>query len=466
MREPDLATRAAAAPQPSEFQFRGYGTDENTGLVELYYAYDNGLTFTEKIAFGRPLPSPSAAPGRAFHACLRSLSIAAGVSYYKAFMPSRICLGNTDLSKSERRFFQDLYVGGLGEFGYRNNIDVAKRVDFLSANPSTPAPGESATPIGARGECELPRKSAVLIGGGKDSLASVEILRAGREPMALFAVNPKKPILDCIRASGLLAVTVDRALDPRLFELNARGALNGHVPITAILTFIALAGAFVFGYDTVVLSNERSANEGNVVVAGTVINHQYSKSLAFESALRDHIAASLSADLDYVSLLRPLSELHITQLMARFDRYDEVFTSCNKSFRIRPSEAPPRWCLNCPKCRFTFLALANAVPRGRLDRIFGANMLDDGTQVGGYEELVGLSGHKPWECVGEIGESATALLRLAARPEWSGSAVISSLAPRLRQVLPDPDEVWKRYMTPSAEHFLPDRYARLLHAYL
>ena len=47
-----------------------------------------------------------------------------------------------------------------------------------------------------------------------------------------------------------------RTLDPALFELNDNGAMNGHVPITGILSFIMACGSILYGYDSVIMSNE------------------------------------------------------------------------------------------------------------------------------------------------------------------------------------------------------------------
>jgi hypothetical protein len=350
-------------------------------------------------------------------------------------------------------------VDGLGEFGVRNYVDVAGRVDFLNAPCAKGEPRAAAN-------APLPRRSAVLVGGGKDSLVSVEILRAGREPMALFAVNPKKPILDCAQASDLPFVKVARYLDPQLFELNAKGALNGHVPITAIVSFIALAASFVEGFDAVILSNERSADQGNVTSGGRWVNHQYSKTTGAEHDIALMIARHVHESLAYFSLLRPLSEAHIATLMARSTRYDGAFTSCNRSFQINPKAPPARWCGDCPKCRFSFLVLASPMGRERIECVFGKNMLDDATQQTGYEELVGVSGHKPWECVGELAESGAALLRLSHDPQWRDTAIVRALAPRLRTLMPQPDSVWRDLMTPSPDHRLPAHFAAMLEAYL
>lgn len=444
---------------PDTFSFKGFEIDEPAREARLRYALGDRYAFTERIVFDRDLPARASALRAPFEAAIETLWLAAGVSYYKIAVPRVIRVEGAALAQDQRIFLQNLYVDGLGEFGVRNGVNVAERVNFLDA---ACAPGEPRQASSA----PLPRRSAVLVGGGKDSLVSVEMLRAGGEPMTLFAVNPKKPILECAAASGLPFAQVRRTLDPLLFELNEKGALNGHVPITAIVSFIAVAAAFVEGYDTVVLSNERSADQGNLVVDGREINHQYSKTTGAERDIAAQIAAHVHTSLNYFSLLRPLSEAHIAQLMARVDRYDHAFTSCNRSFQINPRSEPKRWCGDCPKCRFSFLVLAGAMGRPRIEAIFGKNMLDDAAQLAGYEELVGLSGHKPWECVGEIAECGAAMLRLAEHDGWRDCAVIAALAPRLRALMPDPDAVWRDLLTPSPDHRLPERYERLLHDFV
>jgi hypothetical protein len=259
---------------------------------------------------------------------------------------------------------------------------------------------------------------------------------------------------------------VERHLDPQLFALNEAGALNGHVPITAIVTFIAIAAAFVHGFDAVILSNERSANQGNLLRDGREINHQFSKTAGMERAMADYVARYIHTRLACFSLLRPLSEAHIASLMSRTSLYDGAFTSCNRAFQLRPKAPPARWCRDCPKCRFTFLMLATAMERPRVEKNFGGNMLEDESQREGFQELMGLSGHKPWECVGELAESGAALLLLAERDAWRDTSIVRDLAPRLSVLMPDPHEVWAELMTPSHEHALPRRYEEMLNAFL
>ena len=444
-----------------DFNILGFDTDNSTGVVRLRYGYEKGGSFCETLSFGAPLPGDDSPFRHAFEEALAALLVLSGVSYYKAFAPDTVVVHHARTTPDRLPFFKKLYVEGLGEFAYRNNIDIAGRLNFARAPLAA-----AATSTGARPHPALPRRSAVLIGGGKDSLVSVEALRAASEPMTLFAVNPKRPMTECAEASGLPLISVSRQLDSGLFELNKAGALNGHVPITAIVSFIAIAASFVHGFDAVVLSNERSADEGTVERDGVSINHQFSKSSGAEADIADYVKTRISADLAYFSLLRPLSEAHIARLFARVDRYDHVFTSCNRAFQLLAKTEPARWCLDCPKCRFTFLMLATAMPAARLRSIFGADLLDDARQSRGYEELSGLAGHKPWECVGEIAESSAALLMLARDPAWADSAVVRSLAPRLAPHAAELDRVWTRLMTPSADHFLSPRFESALHDYI
>lgn len=422
----------------------------------MYYAFDGGARFCETLEFGARLPGPASPLRAGFVAALDALHLAAGISYYKAFLPPRMTIAGWTPDRYAGNFFHTLYREGLGEFSARNRVKVWDRIDFPCADEETP-PAEASP---------LPRRSAVLLGGGKDSLVCLEILRAGGEPLTLFAVNPRQPMRECAAAAGLPLAAVTRKLDDKLFALNKAGALNGHVPATAIVSLIALAAAFVHGWDTVVLSCERSAEEGNLVYDGHTVNHQYSKTLAFERLLGDYVTARICPSLSYFSLLRPLSEFHIAKLMAREGRYDAAFTSCNRAFVIRPEKSPERWCCDCPKCRFSFLILAGAMGRSRMARIFGRNLLDDPAQLSGYRELVGLDGHKPWECVGEIAESATALLALAEDEAWRNCAIVSSLAPALRAKLPDWRRLETALMTSAEAHRLPSRYESMLHAYL
>ena len=149
-----------------------------------------------------------------------------------------------------------------------------------------------------------------------------------------------------------------RTLDPGLAALNRAGALNGHVPITAIVSCVALLTAALNGFDAVAMANERSASAGNLHWDGVEVNHQFSKGLRAERLLAAAAAEAAGDTPRLFSILRPASELAIARAFARMERYHGAFTSCNAIFRIDPALRAASWCCDCPKCRFVFLALA------------------------------------------------------------------------------------------------------------
>jgi hypothetical protein len=230
---------------------------------------------------------------------------------------------------------------------------------------------------------------------------------------------------------------------------------------------IGALAALLFSYDRIVLSNERSASEGNAQHDGREVNHQYSKSLDFEVRIAAVLAAATGGALGYFSLLRPLSEAAIARLFARETRFDHVFSSCNRNFRYNGHDGP-LWCGECPKCHFVFLILAPVMDKDRLIGIFGKNLLAESKNEHSFRELTGLAGQKPWECVGEIEEAAACLHQLTQRPEWENEPIVSKLRPELLAQYGSArlESALEELMTPSAQHHLPPELARkvLAHA--
>jgi hypothetical protein len=321
----------------------------------------------------------------------------------------------------------DLYLHGLGEFAYHNRLDLRDRIHFPvgAAEAAMPFSSSERGIAAAAPALGLPRRSLVPIGGGKDSLVSVEILRGANDPATAVWIGNSSLIADCAARTGLPMLNIRREISPLLFDYNRLGAWNGHVPVTAINSAILVVAAILYGFDAIVFSNERSASSATLEYDGQEVNHQWSKGWAFETAFDDLIRARIAADLHYYSLLRPLSELAVAARFARERRYDEVFSSCNRNFRLRGPKPADRWCGQCPKCHFVFLALAPFMPKPRLLAVFGRNLLDDASQIAGFDALLEFRDHKPFECVGEGLESRAAMAALAARPEWREDAVVA-----------------------------------------
>ncbi|TCV94027.1 hypothetical protein EC912_104224 [Luteibacter rhizovicinus] len=436
----------------ASFRFVRHGFAD--GVAELVYAFDDGPELIERVTFPGAPTVPAERAG-AFEAALRLLHLVAGVSYYKAGIPERIVVEGWTPDEDTATLLDSLYLHGLAEFAYRNRLDLRGRVRF-------PTGGTRPARAGAIG---LPQRSLVPIGGGKDSVVAVEAIKSiGAEATAVWVGNSPL-IATCAERTGLTTLNIARELAPGLFELNRMGAWNGHIPVTAVNSAILVLAAILYGYDSIVFANERSASVATLEYEGQEVNHQWSKGFGFEKSLHDYLHGHVASDLDYCSLLRPYSELAVTSAFARLGApYFEVFSSCNRNFRILGPKPADRWCGQCPKCHFVFLALAPFMPKQRLLSIFGRNLLDDESQVAGFDALLEFQDHKPFECVGEGAEARAAMHALSQRPDWREDALIVRFR---REILPQLDvaelalEPW---LEPGASHLVPQRLSGALDA--
>lgn len=426
--------------------------DLSRGEVELDYLLSGGsaepIRFTERLVFpvsGQQVDGPRL---EAVQAVLRLLHAVAGVSYFKVAAPPTVDLGHARFTAAELAYVEAVYRHGLREFAYQNDLPSVLHTRFQTAAPETVLDVDTSWYTDAR--------PLVACGGGKDSIVSMEaMIRSGRQPVC-FGVNPNSIIEDVVRTSGLPLLKASRKLDRRLFELNRLGVYNGHVPVTAVNSLIAVASAILNGLGPVVMSNESSASSPNLYWHGEPVNHQWSKSAEAEQALQEALHSRLGVSGLYFSLLRHLNEMQIARLFCSTSAYDDVMTSCNNAYTIdRPSSE--RWCGNCPKCRFVFLALAPHASVERLVNIFGANLLADESQLAGYRALLGIGSHKPFECVGEIEESLAAVVALGRLAQWQAATVVRQLLVDIQQqdaALPS----WPDVLDRQAESYAPESF--------
>jgi len=431
--------------QVSCFRFVRCGFDAASGVASLVYAFDQGPELVETVTIpGAPFALEGARAAAAQQA-LRLLHLFAGVSYYKAAVPAKVVIDDYAIDADTAALVEDLYLHGLGEFAYRNGLNLRGRFRL-------PAEASAATPAPVVG---LREHALVAIGGGKDSLVSIEALRAAGIEQTVTWIGGSQLIRACAERTGLPTLNIGRTLAPELFELNRQGAYNGHIPVTAVNSMIMLFAALLTDADQVVFSNERSASYGSLIPGTGEVNHQWSKGWDWERALGEHIERRVAADLRYYSLLRPLSELAVARQFAKTDRYDAHFSSCNRNFHIMGERPVNRWCGVCPKCHFVFLALAPFMPKTRLVKIFGRNLLDDASQAGGFDALLEFQDHKPFECVGEGRESRAAMATLAARPEWKEDALVVRFIREIRPQLQADELALAPQLELGTEHRIP-----------
>jgi UDP-N-acetyl-alpha-D-muramoyl-L-alanyl-L-glutamate epimerase len=434
------------------FLYRGFAADAERGVLTCRYELD-GREFTERVT----LPSKGVGPRwhtEAARAAARLVFLLAGVSYYKTAAPPVIDFGETALTGAEHAFLREFYLQGLGEFAYRNHLDLTPL--RLEAGRAQDRPPEAA----AR---PAQRRALVPFGGGIDSIVTVEQVKA-RADAALFVVNRPADRFDAIErpagVTGLPVVRAEREIDPQLLRSAELGFLNGHVPVTGILSAIAVLAAVLTGRDAVVMSNEWSASVPTLEYQGRPVNHQFSKSEAFEAAFRRILAAGGAPLPEYFSWLRDRTELWVGHQFAVLGPYHGSFRSCNKAFYSDPARRFTHWCGQCDKCCFIDLILAPFLPEETLRRIFAATgePLGDPGLAAKFRSLLG-AGAKPFECVGEVSECRAAVLLAARRDDRADAALLRELAAEVAGWPDAPSEAEAAAMLrPVGETFIPDRY--------
>ena len=326
------------------------------------------------------------------------------VSYWKATCSKNVIIKAGYINKEQIEFFKKLYFYGLGELFYTNGI-TPNYDDFINI------------------KCELKEQNIEIpnyvgngnlipIGGGKDSNVTLEIMKSDFEDNLCFIINPKQVTLSCAQTAGYLnekIVTVKRTIDKNLIELNKQGFINGHTPFSALVAFLSYFNAYITGKKYILLSNESSANESNV--DGTIINHQYSKTYEFECDFNEYTKKYFKIDIKYFSLLRPLSEYQIAMLFSNYEKYHEIFKSCN----VGSKKEPWHWCCSCPKCLFVYIILSPFLYKEKLIRIFGEDLFEKEDLLDIFIELTGYGKTKPFECVGTYEEVRYAITKTISK---------------------------------------------------
>lgn len=385
---------------------------------------------------------------------LFSLGMVELVSYWKIACPPKVTVLAGALTEEQIRWWKELYYLGLGEFFFTNGIEAGMD-DFMELFSSGAdfIGSEVPCPASTDGGCLIP------IGGGKDSACTIELLKKSGLPLYTYIINPRGACLDTVEASGLpmaRSIHAGRTLDIRMIALNKEGYLNGHTPFSALVAFSSLIAAYLYGLRCIALSNESSANESTV--AGSSVNHQYSKSFKFERDFHEYEEQFIGSGIYYFSMLRPLSEFQIAKYFAAHTAYHDIFRSCNAGSK------QDIWCGHCPKCLFVFLILSPFLSHERLVEIFGADMLENSSMQEDFEKLTGFRSEKPFECVGSRDEVNAAICLTIERMEQDGKTLPLLLRwyrqqPFFAQAFPNRHAYDDYY---DGEHLLPGKFLDIL----
>lgn len=381
-------------------------------LRTLVFTYQlEGEIYVETIQLETPIDKGKLTP--LFEKLLNNLHFALGISYWKATCSHEIRITWGSITKSESDFWNAVYTKGLGEFYYKNNIDFRNLVHFPFVNDM---PGYEST--------KLPKHNRDLIGigGGKDSALVWEMWKKKNKQADGLVIHTQNriSIIDQLTAKmGIPHIRVMRSMDESFFNSEKKWKYNGHVPVSMIYAWIGVLVAYLYDYDSFIVSNEKSAEEANTTLFGMNINHQWSKTKEFEELFNEHIHTHITPSIDYYSPIRDMSELQIVEeLVQNYPQYLSHIASCNRNFSIQNPLKDKKWCGACPKCAFAFLMFSACMSKKRVIEMFGKDLLTDSSLLPLFVDLGGRGGLKPFECVGTFAEVQEALERIQEKGEF------------------------------------------------
>lgn len=368
------------------------------------------------------------------------------LSYWKAACPKEIIIEAGHLNDEQIAWYKKLLKEGLSEFFFVNKIDPtnSELVSIIVNAKEKPTNVRATNPSG----------DLILVGGGKDSCTTLEILKDSPKKRTLML----NPIPASLKTASLISdqepIILKRRIDPKLLELNSLGYLNGHTPFSAYLAFASTLVAKIYNYKNIIASNESSANEGNTTIKGSKVNHQYSKSFDFEKDFSTYLSRYLDPEIRYFSFLRPLLDLQITSIFSKHEKFFTEFKSCNVNHK------KDSWCEKCSKCAFVYLCLFPFIDQKKLKLIFSSDLFKNREILKEISALVGLTSHKPLECVGTLEESREALRLSIEKYQKANQEIPKGLMEIYQQIPKEKTNLLHNHF--NQEHMLPETYLKTL----
>jgi len=305
--------------------------------------------------------------------------------------------------------FATIYQGVFGQHWYENNVTHYQQPEMiysqnLGVSQPTAIVGDNHTILAG-------------CGGGKDSILSMKMLEIGGIPFASMqyshSIYGKADFQHGLISQVLEGVTpvnkhqisiYDDFTEFSFLKLYFPDNSGITAPETPVSIFASLILMLDQGYNYLCLAHEKSANTGNLFwdAIGKEVNHQWGKGLVAEQLLNQFIQEHLLTNFKYFSILQPIYDFRIFKTFSQYPEFISKIHSCNVQ---KP------WCKKCPKCAYVWLGLMTFSPQKIVNEVFQDNLFDDVDLLPTFREMIGLSAHTPFECIGEIEESRLLMKR-------------------------------------------------------
>ena len=387
----DNRDRYAIRKNYPEFIFESYNVDYKADGIHVTYTYKTGEYTFQPTVFIDTSDIQGLRPDFINESFLEYLffnfGIINAINYYKLTFSPKFVIKAGKLLPEQCEFFKKLFYHGLEECMYRNEIRM-EYDDFLTIE-CEPAEGVYHFHIYDQFKGNL-----IPVGGGKDSVVTLEALRPTRSENLILQYNrdiypTNIAAINCAKVGGYAMdqiVNFNLTLDPLMLDLNQQGFYNGHIPFSSCLARVQHV--------------EKPPESLHFLFSSMHINTW----IRFTSAKLNKI--------HYFSLLRCLNEYGIVQRFIQHPFYLDVFRSCNVGTKEN------KWCGHCAKCLYVYIMLYPFVSDVKLWQIFGRNMLDDPDLLDIFIGLVRPDATKPFECVGTREEISYSIDKgIALKPE-------------------------------------------------
>ena len=258
-------------------------------------------------------------------------------------------------------------------------------------------------------------KTLAFFGGGKDSLVAAKLLESIEQPYDSLVYASSiygnlgsqhqqisRLLNFCNPDNRHRQWILDDFLDAPVVTL---GPKSQSKTLTAAETpssiFASLPIALAHDITDISLGHEKSSDTGQVIweKTGEDVNHQWGKSFEAERLLNQYIRDHLMCDFRYFSILKPIHDVLIFNLLREHEELAVHTQSCNLS---KP------WCRRCPKCVYVWVNYMAYLDIDLVNSIFKENLGDVSENVPIFRGLLGFADQIPFECVGQADETRLA----------------------------------------------------------